>query len=44
MGNGFSSPGARGVFDPQPGIKPVSPALQDGFLTIGPPEKFLISD
>ena len=24
---------------PGPGIKPLSPALADGFLTTGPPEK-----
>ena len=25
---------------PQPGIKPVSPAIAGGFLTTGPPGKF----
>ena len=30
---------ACGIFIPQPGIKPVSPALQGGFSTTGPPEK-----
>ena len=44
VGNGLSSSGAHGVFDPQPGMEPVSPALQGGFLTIGPLEKFLTSD
>ena len=28
-----------GVLVPQPGVKPMSPALQGGFLTSGPPEK-----
>ena len=30
---------ARGILVPLPGIKPVSPALQAGFLTTGPPGK-----
>ena len=30
---------ARGILVPQPGIKPVSPPLQGGSLTPGPPEK-----
>ena len=32
---------ACGVLVPRPGIKPVSPALQGGFLTPGPPGKSL---
>ena len=31
--------GARGILVPQPGIEPSSPALEDGFLTTGPPGK-----
>ena len=27
------------ILVPQPGIKPMSPALQGGFLTTGPPAK-----
>ena len=34
---GLSCPSARGILVLQPGIKPVSPALEGGFLTIGPP-------
>ena len=31
---------AQGMWDlPQPGIKPLSPALQGRFLTTGPPGK-----
>ena len=30
---------ARGILVPQPGMKPVSPALQGRFLTTGPPGK-----
>ena len=30
---------ACGILVPQPGIKPMSPALKGGFLTTGPPEK-----
>ena len=31
----------QGMWDlPQPGIKPMSPALVGGFLTTGPPGKF----
>jgi len=30
---------ARGILVPQPGMKPVSPALQGTFLTTGPPGK-----
>ena len=31
---------ACGILVPGPGIKPMSPALQGGFLTTGPPGKF----
>ena len=31
---------ARGILVPRPGIELASPALQGGFLTSGPPEKF----
>ena len=34
-------PLACGTFIPEPGIKPTSPALEDGFLTTGPPGKSL---
>ena len=30
---------ARGILVPRPGIEPVSPALEGGFLTTGPPGK-----
>ena len=30
---------ACGIFVPQPGIRPESPALEGGFLTTGPPGK-----
>ena len=33
----LSRSAAGGISVPSPGIKPVSPALQGGFLTIGPP-------
>ena len=33
---------AGGIFVPQPGIKPMSPALQGRFLTTGPPGKSLL--
>ena len=36
---GFSYPKARGALVLWPGIKPMSPALQGGFLTTGPPGK-----
>ena len=36
-----SCPAARGILVPWPGIKPASSALQDGFLTTGPPGKSL---
>ena len=32
---------SRGILFPRSGIKPESPALQGGFLTTGPPHKFL---
>ena len=31
---------AQGILVPRPGTEPASPALQGGFLTIGPPGKF----
>ena len=34
-------PAARGVLVPGPGIEPVSPGLEDRFLTTGPPGKSL---
>jgi len=37
--HGLSYSGACGILVPRPGIKPVSPALQGGFLTTGPPGK-----
>ena len=33
----FGCPAARGILVPQPGIKPMSPELESGFLTTGPP-------
>ena len=33
----------HGILVPQPGIEPTSPALEGGFLTTGPPEKFLVN-
>ena len=41
MARGLSCPVACGILVPRPGIEPASPALQDGFLTTGPPEKSL---
>ena len=35
----LSCPVACGILVPQPGIKPMSPALQGRFLTTGPPGK-----
>ena len=36
----LGSCGARGMWDlPRSGIEPMSPALQGGFLTVGPPGK-----
>ena len=32
-------PVACGILVPRPGIEPASPALEDGFLTAGPPGK-----
>ena len=37
----LSCPEARGILVPQPGIEPISPALESRFLTTGPPGKFL---
>ena len=34
---GLSCPVACGIFVPQPGVEPTSPALQRGFLTTEPP-------
>ena len=39
---GISCSSTCGILVPQPGIKPVSPALQGRFLTTGPPGKSLI--
>ena len=36
-----SCPVAFGILVPRPGIKPVPPALEGGFLTTGPPGKSL---
>ena len=36
---GLSCPEACGILVPRPGIEPVSPALEGGFLTTGPPGK-----
>ena len=38
---GLSCPAACGILVPQPGIEPMSPALEDGFFTTGPPGKSL---
>ena len=35
----LSCPVACGILVPRPGIKPMSPALEGGFLTTGPPGK-----
>ena len=35
----LSCPVACGILGPQPGVEPMSPALEDGFLTTGPPGK-----
>ena len=35
----FSCPVACGIFNPQPGIKSMSPVLEDKSLTTGPPRK-----
>ena len=37
--HGLSYSGACGILVPRPGIKPVSPALQGGFLITGSPGK-----
>ena len=36
----WAFPMERGILVTQPGIEPTSPALEGGFLTTGPPEKF----
>ena len=38
--HGLSCPTACGILITQPGIKPTFPALEDGFLTNGPPVQF----
>ena len=37
--HGLSCPVARGILVPQPGLEPVSPSLEGGFLTTEPPGK-----
>ena len=39
---GLIYPAACGILIPQPGIEPVSPALEGGFFTTGPPGKSLL--
>ena len=39
VARGLSCLAACGILVPRPGTEPVSSALQDGFLTIGPPAK-----
>ena len=39
VAQGLSCPVAYGILVPRPGIEPVSPALEGGFLTTGPPGK-----
>ena len=39
VAHGFSCPVACGIFIPQPGIESMAPALEDKFLTTGPPGK-----
>ena len=39
---GLSHSVACGILVPQPGIEPMSPALQGGFLTTGPPGRSLL--
>ena len=39
VAHGLSWPAACGLLGPQPGIEPTFPALEDGFLTTGPPGK-----
>ena len=41
MAYGLSCPAACGSLSLQPGIEPEPPALEDEFLTTGPPEKSL---
>ena len=38
---GPSCPTVYGILVPQPGLEPVSPALEGGFSTTGPPGKSL---
>ena len=39
MALGLTCPAACGILVPLPEIKPVSPALEGGFFTTGPPGK-----
>ena len=39
VARGLSCFVACGILVPGPGVEPASPALQDGFLTTGPPGK-----
>ena len=43
VAHGFSCPMTYGFLIPRPGIKPVSLALTDGFLTTGPQGSLLLS-
>ena len=40
VAQGLSCPAACGILVPPPGMEPVSPALEGGFFTTGPPGKF----
>ena len=40
--HGLSCPVACGILVPRPGIEPLSPSLEGGFLTSGPPGKSLL--
>ena len=40
---GLNCPVTCGILVAQPGIEPVAPALEGGFLTTGPPGKSLLS-
>ena len=41
---GLSCPAACGILVPRPGIEPMFPALEGGFLTTGPPGKSIQGD
>ena len=41
MARGLSCPTACGILVPRPGIEPMSPALEGGSSTTGPPGKSL---